>query len=1050
MEKSYSNLSKHEQIDVSDESLLYGDILRQSTHGVYVIEQKTYKLLYANGAMNRIFESAGIQDYLGQKCYEAIRKRSKPCDNCSIFRPKESGEKHEDYLEFLSRHYSASSHAIEWRGTSAYVIYLSDISEEKNARFELDKTRKKLKAAIDHAGLAYWEYDIANSRAYLNNICADEYSLDIVMENYPQSLYETKRLHKDSEEQFNSLIEAVKNGAESAKADVKTIDANGELVWKRIKFTTLFDENNKPFWAIATAESINEYKELERRFSTVLEQNNIDTWLYDIEHKTIIQNHNTAEVYGIRSREIENVPESLIAAKQCHAEDADKFREFYRKLHQGETHVYATLRLWDQRTQNYIWKRCTYTILPNRDGNPIYALGSAVDITDQMETKRKYEDAINYRYRSLGENVILAGHCNVSQNIILEVDDKTGLDAEHRFGMVREDFFKGIATLIPDDEQSRTFCKIFGNENTKNSFELGITKHDYECTICLDSTQAVRWISTHVDTVLQPETNELIGFLTVTDITESKMQEQVLDAVIQFDYDFVAHLNLHSNTTVFYNSKKQKSQLKDFKYGVFYCYTDAIRHTAECYITDEDKEYYLEKMNIDNVAEQLKCKDSYEFTFHIKLPTGEIRTKQTRFAMQDRAGGIVVFSRADVTDMLEQQEKQKIALAESLTIAQQANSSKSKFLASMSHDIRTPMNAIVGMCNLAISDESNSQQVHESLQVIEQSSALLLSMVTDILDMNRIESGKIVLTCETFSFKEQLKLAVCRARALAGKKHQNVELSVDIKHDCCNGDIIRIHRIIDNILGNALKFTPEGGTVIYHLSESTLENKNIGLYHFEIADTGIGITEEQQKHIFEPFYRAQNSMTSQVDGAGLGLAIVKSIVDYMGGTISVHSVIDVGTTFIIELPLRYAEEISKEDEKPKDKIPSFNLSGIHVLLCEDNSMNQLVATRILEKAGVIVTVANDGREGYETFSQSKKGTFDAVLMDVQMPIMNGYEATRLIRKSGHAQAQTIPIIAMTANAFAEDVQKSTDAGMNEHLTKPFEPKQLYAILARFV
>ncbi|MEG1504918.1 MAG: ATP-binding protein [Lachnospiraceae bacterium] len=456
-------------------------------------------------------------------------------------------------------------------------------------------------------------------------------------------------------------------------------------------------------------------------------------------------------------------------------------------------------------------------------------------------------------------------------------------------------------------------------------------------------------------------------------------------------------------------------------------------------------------MSVENVVQQLKDKDSYEFTYHLREASGEIRTKQTRFAMHDRDAGIVIFSRADVTDMLVQQEKQKIALSESLAIAQQANSSKSKFLSSMSHDIRTPMNAIIGMCNLAIEDERNERQVHESLQVIQQSSTLLLSMITDILDMNRIESGKMVLTSESFFFSEQLKLAASRARALASKKNQSITLSLDIIHDCCVGDIVRIHRVIDNILTNALKFTQENGSIIYRLTESPLENKNIGLYRFEISDNGIGISQEQQHHIFEPFYRAQNPMTSQVEGTGLGLSIVKSIVDYMGGTISVHSMLQVGTTFVIELPLRFMQ-VQSDKEGDDEKVPgdSLNLSGVHVLLCEDHPMNQLVARRILEKEGVLVTVADNGQIGYEAFLQSEEGTFHAILMDVQMPVMNGYEATQAIRKCKHPQAKKIPIIAMTANAFPEDVQKSMDAGMNDHLTKPIETEQLYEMLEIFI
>ncbi|MEG1756468.1 MAG: ATP-binding protein [Clostridia bacterium] len=934
----------------------------------------------------------------------------------------------------------------EEEGEFFYCVFV-DISQQKKAQFELRKAQEKLTAAIDHAGLAYWEYDIKSSKAYLNSISITEYSLDEVIENYPASLYESGVIRPDSIERYDSLVEAVKNGEPTASADIQTVNAKGELIWKRIRFTTLFDECGEPFWAIATAEGITEYKELENRFATVLEQNHIDTWLYDIQRCTIIQNHNTEDVYGIPGMEIPNVPESLIAKKQCYSEDIERFQDFYRKLHQGETQVSVTVRLWDIRTQNYVWKHCTYTVLPNRDEKPIYALGSAVDVTDQVEAKQKYENAIKYRYRTLGENVILAGHCNVTRNVILEVEDRTGLDVEHRFGMVREDFFRGIASLIPNEEQQQAFCKKFLNQNMENSFELGITQHSYDCTISLGKDQGIRWISTHVDTALQPETNELIGFLTVTDVSVSKMQEQVLDSVIQFDYDYVAHLNFHMDTMVFYSSKNQSGQLKNYQYGVSYSYTEAVQRTAENYVIDTEKALYIEKMSIAFVVQKFQKQDRYEFLYHLRESGNEIRTKQARFVVHDRATGIVVFSRADVTDMLAQQEKQRIALTESLAIAQHANRAKSEFLASMSHDIRTPMNAIIGMCNLAIADENDPKQIHESLQVIAQSSGLLLSLINDILDMNRIESGKVVLMSESFSITEQMQIVANRARTLASKKHQSIELALDITHDCCNGDAVRIHRVIDNILANALKFTQEDGVITFCISESTLENKNLGLYRFEITDTGIGISPEQQQHIFEPFYRVQNVMSVQTEGTGLGLSIAKSIVDYMGGTISLRSNTNVGTTFVIELPLRFAQGVLQEKEEKKVLEYASDLSGVHALLCEDHPVNQLVAKRILEKEGIMVTVAPNGQVGYELFSKSQPGEFDVILMDIQMPVMNGYEATRAIRCCNHPQAKTISIIAMTANAFAEDIRKCMEVGMNAHFAKPIEQKQLYEMLA---
>ncbi|MEG2192872.1 MAG: PAS domain-containing protein, partial [Oscillospiraceae bacterium] len=779
-------------MEISNKSHAFYDIVNQSANGIYVIEQQSCKLLYVNKAMAHILDMAGIHNYLGEKCYRTLKQLDEPCSDCLANPTGNEGENRELFIDFLSKYYSVSTHPLQWAGTAAYVVYLSDISQEKmvsdevkqlynnipgavfrckmdkdmtvisandglfellgytreefkalgnkmsavicpedflrtlssiipqlssnaatahitqrlickdksikwslargqllagngeervfycvlvdiseqkSAQLELDKTRKKLSAAIDHAGLAYWEYDMVNNVAYLNPNTKSEYSLEQTLPNYPQSLYDTNTIYPESIETFNRLIQAVKSGEKTASADIKTINAKGALAWRRVRFTTLFDEGGKPFWAVATAESINDYKELENRFSTVLEQNNIDTWLFDIKRSTIIQNHNTEGVYGVHAVEIPNVPEALIEKKLCYHQDADIFRDFYNRLKGDESQVTATVRLWDVRKQTYVWKRCTYTVVPSRVGGPAYALGSAVDVSDQVEVKQKYEDAIKARYSTLSENVILAGHCNLTKNIILEVEDKTGLDVGRRFGMVREEFFNGIASLIPNEEQRKVFCQKFLNEGMQNSFELGITQDNYDCTISLGS--GIRWISVHVDMALQPLTEDIIGFLTVTDVSAGKMQQQVLDSVIQFDYDYVAHLNLNSDTMVFYSSKNQSSEFEGYKYGVSYSYTNAINRTAEKFITQDNRPIYLENMSIENVMRRLSENESYEFTYHMINQNGELRTKQARFVVHDREAGIVVFSRADVSDVLEQQEKQKTALSESLTLAQQ-------------------------------------------------------------------------------------------------------------------------------------------------------------------------------------------------------------------------------------------------------------------------------------------------------------------------------------------------------------------------------------------
>lgn len=459
----------------------------------------------------------------------------------------------------------------------------------------------------------------------------------------------------------------------------------------------------------------------------------------------------------------------------------------------------------------------------------------------------------------------------------------------------------------------------------------------------------------------------------------------------------------------------------------------------------DDRSQFLVDTDPQTVRDRVAQGGSFTFTTRILDEEGQLGVVKTRFVPYDEENQIYIMARTNVTDLLRDEETKNALLRDALTVAQQANNAKSDFLSSMSHDIRTPMNAIMGMCELAIQDEDDRAQVHESLQTIQSSSQLLLTLVNNILDMNRIESGKMVADDRPFSITGEANETIASFRALAGQYHQTLTVDIDVQHDCCVGDVGHVHSAIDNILSNALKYTPEGGRIAYRVSERASDSPGIGMYRFEVADNGIGMDEETRARLFEPFYRGQAMFYRTVEGTGLGLSIAKAIVDLKGGTIDVDTHEGVGTTFVVELPLRFSERAGDEPRRnaQQNAVDSFDLSGLRLLLCEDQPINQVVAQRILEKAGARVTIASDGKEGLDDFANSPQGSFDAIIMDVRMPRMDGYEATRAIRASAHPQASSIPIIAMTAYAFVDDIRKSHDAGMNAHLAKPIEPDQMY-------
>ncbi len=392
-------------------------------------------------------------------------------------------------------------------------------------------------------------------------------------------------------------------------------------------------------------------------------------------------------------------------------------------------------------------------------------------------------------------------------------------------------------------------------------------------------------------------------------------------------------------------------------------------------------------------------------------------------------------------------------LAEALQAAQVASNSKTMFLSNMSHDIRTPMNAILGFAALLEKDAEKPFKVREYTKKIMASGQHLLSLINDILDVSKIESGKVVLTIGEFTIGDLVTAVDTIIRPMANEKEQNLHTSVTgIKHEYLEGDETRLNQVLINLLSNAVKYTPKGGNIWFRIIGLEQHSSQFEHIRIEVEDNGYGMTEEYLKTIFEAFTRAENSTTNKVQGTGLGMAITKNIVELMGGTITVSSQVDKGSLFRVELELRILDEQDekkKEDEAAED-MEEISLEGLHLLAAEDNEINAEILSELLNIEGVSCEIVENGKIAAERFADSEEGKFDAILMDVQMPVMNGYEATRAIRALKRDDAVQIPIIAMTANAFAEDVKEALNAGMNAHVAKPIDMKLLKKTLYQWI
>lgn len=397
----------------------------------------------------------------------------------------------------------------------------------------------------------------------------------------------------------------------------------------------------------------------------------------------------------------------------------------------------------------------------------------------------------------------------------------------------------------------------------------------------------------------------------------------------------------------------------------------------------------------------------------------------------------------------EELNKLRLAAEEAMIAAESASKAKSTFLSNMSHDIRTPMNAIIGFTNIGLK-QNPTPELKNCLEKISNSSEHLLTLINDVLDISRIESGKIKYTPLPIDIREVTDTVLNIMHGFLSNRNINFRTRrTRIETPYVIADAVRIREVLVNILGNAVKFTDDGGSIIFEMNYYPWEDDKHIVVCYRISDTGVGMSEEFVEHIFDEFSQEENSARTQYKGTGLGMAITKRYVDLMGGTISVESKKNEGSTFTIEIPF----ELTDESEVRKQGIPASkaDLTGVKILMAEDNELNAEIAMVQLEEAGIQVTRASDGKEVVKIFAENPPGTFDIILMDVMMPEMNGYEATKAIRSMNNRHDDSnIPIIAMTANAFAEDVQASLDAGMNGHIAKPINIDELIKAIARNV
>ena len=505
------------------------------------------------------------------------------------------------------------------------------------------------------------------------------------------------------------------------------------------------------------------------------------------------------------------------------------------------------------------------------------------------------------------------------------------------------------------------------------------------------------------------------------------------------DYFSIYVVDLDTDHFVEYSATKEFDTLGVEKNGEDFF--NLSRRNMLRLIYEDDRERFMGTFYREKVMSILERDKIFTMKYRLVFGDTPVWVSMKATLLEDNDGRHLIIGTNNIEAQMEREAEYQRRVREART------SARNDFLANMSHDIRTPMNAIVGYTNIAKSNKHKPETVADALDKIGSSSHYLLSLINDILDISKIESGKMQISCGPCDLAELFRRIEDITALQAKKKSLVINYCYDnICHYQVITDELRIEQIIINIVSNAIKYTPPGKTVDL-IAEEVPSPGGKNKYRFIIRDTGIGIKEDYMPHIFESFTREERTTVNRIQGTGLGLAITAKIVEMMGGTISVKSKLGEGSEFTVELEL---EPLETDSQANADNSENIDLAGHRILLVEDNAINAEIARMILEQYGAEVQQAENGKIGLEALQEKGPGYYDAVLMDIQMPVMNGFEATKAIRALGGAYATALPIIAMSANAYDEDVRDCLAAGMNGHIAKPFNPDELMRILRRYI
>ena len=782
-------------------------------------------------------------------------------------------------------------------------------------------------------------------------------------------------------------------------------------------------------------------------------------WRYDPVTRTGFTVEGSVIIPGLPLDGMQNLPESLLPYLE--ESSIPNILEFYQSLHRGEPK--ATCEIWYKATEEHapICTRMNGILTVAPDGKTQEYVCVSQDVSLEKVVSSQYNRIMAGITRDT-EQFISVAFVNVTRNTITSIyspsERALELQKAANYNAMVQEFSTGFVDSFTREHYLHTCMR----ETLLKTFNKGENKGDLRFRYRL-SNKSIHWLNISFSMARNPLTGDIEGICYVRDINTEVQREQALRRLTDWDFECIAIIDLLSLEYIYLSRNKEAQKiLPPQKLD----YDGEIKYVAEHMVVPEQKEDYMKNILLAGLLENLKQQPNFSYSVSLRDIDGEFHRKLLHYSYLDESRHAVLLSAMDITDSYLQHLEELKVVETMLRREEQALKYRNDFFSNISHDMRTPLNGILGFTNLAL-EAQDRQQVYQYLSKIKLSGGLLLDLINDTLMLSKLESGKLQPHYEIIDNRLISGRVLVPVQVMASEK--NVTLVQDRSHSphvLLKADRVNTQKIFINLISNAVKFTPSGGKVEV-IMEQLQQPQYACNYRFIVRDTGIGISEAFLPHIFEPFTQEihPQSVKDNAQGTGLGLAIVKQLVELLHGHIEVRSTLGKGTEFTVFLPMPVVKNVQGEPDWVPGAEPvlggerSAEVSAeieardhqqppVKILLCEDNYLNMEIAVTILRKRGYLVDTAVNGKLGVEKFTASQVGEYAAVLMDLRMPVLNGYEASRAIRKLERPDAGTIPIIALSADAYDEDIQKAKAAGMTTHLSKPIQPEEFFATLAQ--